>query len=290
MLIAIDNNDQLVYQGSTAGYGYGLWPQPVLSHATLISAVGDLSLIPASAHLHDATMVFREDSFDAVTRIRRGRLYRVLPQRPTLWHVSPPAVQPYTDQRQLHLYGFDSNLVGNMHVQVNKALIALGTRDAYTMWRIVGCERIVTGEDLLTLRARASLGGLPELIEVAIPEDGRAKVRETFEKLGEAAYRAGPESVVDRARDVAQWCIGTWLADRRNDPSLRTVDLWDLAGKLEEKDYAVLRNTGRSLARLHARVKPNVQEQKSTRPVTEDDAEFALVAIGMLLRELDWAR
>lgn len=290
MLIAIDNNDQLAYQGHTQGYGYGLWPQPVLSPATLIVTDADLTALPSSAYLHDATLVFREDSFDAVTRIRRGRLYKTLPQRPTPWHVSPPSVQPYTDQRQLQLYGFDSNLVGNMSVHVNKALIALGTRDAHTMWRIVSCERIVTGEDLLTLRARATLGGLPELIEAAIPKGECAKVLETFDKLGEAAYRAGPESVVDRARDVAQWCIGTWLADRRHDPSLRAVDLWELAGKLEEKDYAVLRNTGRSLARLHARVKPNVQEEKNTRPVTEDDAEFALAAVGMLLREIRWAR
>jgi hypothetical protein len=43
------------------------------------------------------------------------------------------------------------------------------------------------------------------------------------------------------------------------------------------------------LARLHARNKPNVQEEKGTRAVTEDDAEYALAAVGLLLREMKWA-
>lgn len=289
MLIAIDNNDQLVYQGHTPGYGYGLWPQPVLSHATLIGADADLVLIPASAHLHDAAMVFREDSFDAVTRIRRGRLYRVLPSRPTGWHVSPPGVQPFTDQRQLQLYGFDSNLVGSMHGYVNKALIALGTRDAHTLWRIVACERIVTGEDLLTLRARSSLGTLPDLNESKVPPDQLAKVKETLAKLAEAAYRAGPESIVDRAKDAAQWAVGTWLAAQRNAPDLRKKDLAKLAAELEGEATAVTQGVSKALARLHARGKPNVQEDKGSRDVTEDDAEFALATVGLLLREIGWA-
>ena len=94
MLIAIDNNDQLVYQGHSHGYGYGLWPQPVLSLATLVVTESDIARLPLNSHLHSADMVFREDSFDAVTRIRRGRLYKVLPSRPSTWNVSPPDSGP----------------------------------------------------------------------------------------------------------------------------------------------------------------------------------------------------
>lgn len=290
MLIAIDDNDQLVYQGHTTGYGYGLWPQPVLSFATLLLTEGDVTGLPASSQLQDAAMVFREDSFDAVTRIRRGRLYKVLPSRPTGWYVSPPGVQPYTDQRQLQLYGFDSRLVGGMQAHVNTTLIALGTQDAHTLWRIVACERIVTGEDLLTLRARASLGTLPELDESKIPPDQLGKVQETLAKLTEAAYRAGPESIVDRAKDAAQWAVGTWLAAQRNAPDLRKKDLAKLAAELEGEATAVTHGVSKALARLHARGKPNVQEDKGSRDVTEDDAEFALATVGLLLREVGWVR
>lgn len=289
MMIAINYNDHLVYEGQS-NYGHALWPAPVLSLATLIQDEADFRELPPGSDLHTADLVFREDSFDPVTRIRRGRLYKTQPSRPQLWHVSPHFVPPGQGQQQLQLHGFDSQLVGDMRGDVNKSLIALGTRDARTLWRIVAIERIVTGENLLTLRARSSLGVLPELNESAIPADAKAKVIETLEKLNEAAYRAGPESIVDRARDVAQWCVGTWLAALENDPKLRLVDLWELSGKVSEKDFSVIRNIGRSLARLHARNKPNVQEEKNTRPVTEDDAEYSLAAIGLMLREIGWAR
>ncbi len=45
----------------------------------------------------------------------------------------------------------------------------------------------------------------------------------------------------------------------------------------------------KALARLHARGKPNVQEEKGSRTVTEDDAEFSLATVGLLLREIGWA-
>lgn len=289
MMIAIDGNTKLIYEGE-AFYGHGLTPTPVLSLATLIEDERSFQCIPRGVDLFNAAMVFREDTFDPVTRIRRGRLYKTPGNQPQEWRVIPNAFfQGMAGQTQMRLHGFDSNLMASQRDKLGNALIALGSADAYTLWRVVGVERIVTGEDLLTLRARSSLGILPELDESAIPIDGKTKVIETLGKLGEAAYRAGPESIVDRARDVAQWCIGTWIADRENIRQLRLVDLWELAGKVPEADFAVVRHIGRSLARLHARNKPNVQEEKRTRPVTEDDAEYALAAVGLLLREIKWA-
>jgi hypothetical protein len=38
-----------------------------------------------------------------------------------------------------------------------------------------------------------------------------------------------------------------------------------------------------------ARGKPNAQEEKGSRPVTEADAEFALASVGVLLRDIGWA-
>ena len=36
--------------------------------------------------------------------------------------------------------------------------------------------------------------------------------------------------------------------------------------------------------------KPNEQEKHNSRPVSEDDAEFSVAAIGLMLREIGWAR
>lgn len=45
-------------------------------------------------------------------------------------------------------------------------------------------------------------------------------------------------------------------------------------------------SAGHILARLHPRNKPNERHQRDLRPVTEDDATFAVSAIGLLLNEL----
>ncbi len=74
------------------------------------------------------------------------------------------------------------------------------------------------------------------------------------------------------------------------DPDLRKKDLAKLAAELDGEKTAVAQGVSKALARLHARGKPNVQEEKGSRDVTEDDAEFALATVGLLLREIGWAR
>ncbi|NBW50459.1 MAG: hypothetical protein EBR49_10285, partial [Betaproteobacteria bacterium] len=188
MMIGIDTNTNLVYEGQS-NYGYGLWPAPVLSLATLMDGALDVGRIPVSSDLFNAHTVFREDSFDPVTRIRRGRLYRTPGTRPQTWQVFLHAAIQGPGQRvALSIHGFDSNYLAAERGKFSNALIALGSADAYTLWRVVGVERIVTGEDLLTLRARSSLGTLPELLEDKVPVDQLGKVKETLDKLAEAAY------------------------------------------------------------------------------------------------------
>jgi hypothetical protein len=289
MMIGIDPNTGLVYQGESY-YGHPVWPSPVLSLATIVSHEGDFTRVPSGTNLLHADLLFREDSFDPVTRVRRGRLYKTPGNQPQQWHVTPHFFSGGPVRAGMQLHGFDSNFMAATKPKLRDSLLVLGTTDTYTIWRVVDIERIVGGEDLITLRGRTSLAGLPRLNGAAVPELGREKVAETLDKLDEAAFRAGPESVVDRARDVAQWSIGTWLAARTGDASLRLVDLWQLAGKVSEKDSTVIKNVGQTLARLHARNKPNVHEELGTRPVTEEDAEYTLAAVGILLRELGWAR
>jgi hypothetical protein len=80
------------------------------------------------------------------------------------------------------------------------------------------------------------------------------------------------------------------MAAHRNEPDIRKKDLAKLAAALEVEATAVLQGVSKALARLHARGKPNVQEEKGSRDVTEDDAEVALVTVGLLLREIGWAK
>lgn len=295
LAIAIDDNKFLAYEGD-GHHGHAIWPAPVFSIATLLTKPEDISHIPASGFLNQTQFVFREDSFDPVTRIRRGRLYQTPGTQPQEWRVEAhPAYSKETREAHANggwllkrLNGFYAwpairDVVGSM----TSVQIALGTRDAYTIWRLVDIERIVTGEDLLTLRARAALGALPELNTAAIPAEGKAKVLETIDRLSNAAHRAGPEDIIEAARAAAQWCLGVYLADLEGDIKHRQKDLGQLATLL--KDKKILEPLARIFARLHSRAKPNEQERYDTRPLLEGDAEYALAAIGMLLREVHWS-
>ncbi len=58
------------------GGGRLLTPPPVVSMATVIRNQADIDGIQASQDFMRCSLVFREDSFAPVPRVRRGRLYR----------------------------------------------------------------------------------------------------------------------------------------------------------------------------------------------------------------------
>ena len=71
--IGIDNNTHDIYQASN-GVWTSVWPAtPILSVAVFIASSKESPAFDRD--LTNAKIVFREDSFDPITRIRRGRFY-----------------------------------------------------------------------------------------------------------------------------------------------------------------------------------------------------------------------
>ena len=70
--LAIEDHQWLFYDGTHAKLGHGIWPAPSVSSATIIRA-GDAiaGTLPQNDFINEMKMVFREDSFDPVTRVRR---------------------------------------------------------------------------------------------------------------------------------------------------------------------------------------------------------------------------
>ena len=290
-MIGFFSQTKLWFEGESH-YGYGLVPMPVITLATVITDAEALGRIPKSSDLMDAKLVFREDSFDPVTRIRRGRFYFNPGAQPSLWHAHWHSFMPSQALSDIQLITFQRwPAAQELAASKGELLIVLGVADAFTLWRVIDVERISTADDLVTLRARASLGLLPDLSPEAIPLCGRSQVLSVIEKAIESAYRAGPESVIDRCRDAAQASIATWLAKELGDDSVRALDLSPLLERTEkaltDRQPAVLLNAGRIIARLHAR-KPNEQIKRGTRANKETDAEAALANLGLILREMGW--
>lgn len=301
MDIGISTDRYMIFEGD-GHYGHAVWPTPVVSVATIIESPSDYTKIPDSLKLTDAKNVFREDSFDPVTRIRRGRFYTLSTSaQPSRWFVTlPPGVQiPEIDAASPGIYKkvrlvtyhgnpFSSNIKDFSSIPV----VALGDQKSHSTWNVVGIERIANNEELVTLRARSSLGTLPEINPENIPEKGRGKVLETIEKLADTIYRAGPESVVDRCRDAASAILGCFMAQENK--KFLTIDLGHLINVFEKHEEwnkkAIVISAARIIARLHPRCKPNEQENHDFRQLIEQDGELAVQCVAAMLNDLGFSK
>lgn len=304
-MIGIDSNSWLVYEG-VSNYGHGIWPTPVLAIATLITSEADWETLPTSPHLDKAKLIFREDSFEPVTRVRRGRLYEWreggLQQT---WFFSPHPAEPVAHysmakdgqlSRMLYTYR-PAQIFASFRPSMLHAHLVLGTKSAATVWRIVSMETVASGEELVTLRARSSFGVLPELVEDHIPVGARSEVLTNLEHVADAAFRSSAVSLIDLCRATATVVLAHWLESTGDPPDkVHHLDLGALL-KAFEKQQGNTDNSPsaagsaiRLLQRFHSRGKPNEQKRYNTRPPTDEDAQLVLSALGFLLREVGWAR
>lgn len=74
MYLGICNNIGLVYEGLEAAEIPSI-PTPFVTQAKLIAAEADWQDLPRGLAGDPLRWLIREDSFDPVTRTRRGRLY-----------------------------------------------------------------------------------------------------------------------------------------------------------------------------------------------------------------------
>jgi hypothetical protein len=289
--IGIDTSQGLVYESSCRYNGRLLWPAPVISHAKIIHA--DEQEFKAKSSQDSFGYIFREDSFDPITKIRRGRFYESQASLTQGWQVLPHHAKPYREnynsgvphKEQLDTYSSHMS-IWHRHIQgkQQKPLVLLGLGDCYTVWEIISIEDIYTGETMVTLKARNSLGNLPQLLNNNIPENYRDKLIEAVQTFSDEAYRASPSSVIDRARDVATCALNAYLGYSGKSAK----DLGKLVAEVNSRDRAIAASTANIIARLHARGKPVEQEKRELLPIRENDANLVVQCVGGLLCELGY--
>ena len=265
--LGIDTNALLVYEGASTYGGYAVRPSPIVSAAAIVSSTTERLKGIDTHDIFSVPLVFREDAFDPVSRIRRGRFYESNGQQPIPWQVHPhPDFRG--EERQANDQGvvtknlatFHSCAVSNKHFATveGQPLVILGYAEQVTIWSVVGSEMSLAGEEIVSLRSRASFGALPDVQWDKVPEQGRAQVKRTLEILAEDICRAGPESVIDRARDAASAILSAYVVDKGLADA--TKDLGKLVGvlrKLQRDDRPnICANGGDIIAILHPRAKP----------------------------------
>ena len=300
MHLGIDNNSGLVYEG-WGHPGVPAIPTPHIALATLIKTEKDWKSLPASFDQSSTGWIFREDSFDAVTRTRRGRLY-FYPggSQPTVTPVSP---HPYEDpfgkstsqggltRKSLHIYMACTPLLQEPN-QGQGATLALGTSQAASAWRVVQTELLASRCVLVTLKALSAFGILPEIDMSKVAEQHQTPVKQAFDRALESAFRETPISVVDHCKNAIAVILARWLVQQGHDSAILDKDISDVAKVVlgEPHKMFAMGNLAQVAGRLHARGKGNEQHSQEARPPTEEDAQLALEALGFALRDIGWAR
>lgn len=316
IFIGINENTSVLYEGSPSLYGHAIWPTPFLSIACHVGPLASWKRNSSAANLRNAGMVFREDYFDPIARIRRGRLYeRYAAMNPASWYVQRhPAYGGAAQVESVSFSNAHTNITprsdGYSHAtletftswvptdafmkdQRNSVLI-LGFGERTSAHSILDVERLITGEELITMRTRASLGVLPELLAALIPEQHAALVIEQYEKAARAAFRDDADSVVDRCREAASAALNAERSRHDDANVMQGKDLGDLANYFGSDKFGpkggkvVLSNAARIIARLHARAKSAERVNHKTAGLSEGDAEAALALLGTIYRELKW--
>lgn len=292
------NSYGMVFEGESAYGAHLIWPQPVMTLAKF-GQVTDEELLPATKN-ETGHCFFREDFFDPISRIRRGRFYRSTGQTNN-WHILPPS--------NIHLVGSGENADGLIQVSLGnyvpcslpaenlsqdaQILVVLGSSTASSIWSIIGVEVISSGEELVTLKARQSLGALPDVYWARLPDAHRRDVQEAIEKLADDYRRAVPESVIDRAREAATAILSAYLQNK-DVVAAKGKDLGDLVKLLTDDagkhDQRVLACAAEIPQRLHSRGKHAEKTKRDNlRSIREQDAELAVQCVGVMLCDLRWA-
>lgn len=304
-MLGIELDSHLVYEGSYSLWGHAIWPSPFISIATYIGLHADWNDSPPNETLASAAMIFREDSFDPVARIRRGRLYTLWPAaQPATWHVQRHpayASEPgETDARGFlvkRLYSFQPwSAPESLLAKCREAILVLGSGTRVAAYTLLDIERLATGEDLITLRTRASLGVLPDIQPDHTKDERLALSMEQYEKAASSAFRDSAESVIDRCREAASAAIHAYIAALQPESKATGKDLADLADLVDpphaprEQRRLILGNAARIIARLHSQGKSAERVKRGSDAPSESDAECALALLGKIYRDLGWAR
>src|SRR5665811_706517 len=175
----------------------------------------------------------------------------------------------------------------------DRYLVILGTSEAFSMWTIIDRELIHTNEVVYTLKARQSMGALPVIDWAAVP-DKSGLVKGKIESLLDDIYRAGDESIVDRAREAATAILSAHLQSEHV-AEANGKDLGALIELFESRNgknsQRIIRCAAEIPQRLHSRGKHAEQEKHDNlRPIREQDAELAVQCVGVMLCDLGWAR
>lgn len=298
--LGIEQQNGLVYEG-TDNPSHLTVPTPIICQCALIEAPRDLDSLPGGMTSDPLRWIFREDSFDPVSRVRRGRIFQssenanrvpyFVEAHPNLLSDNRRRTEDGRVQKELNGFIHCNALLGRPN-RGEGLQLAIGNAQAHSLWRILQTEQTVSQDVLVTLRAESAFGVLPALQMDKIPDENRQPVADAYDRVMQVAYRDSPTSVVDQCRNFCAVVSARWLYKQTGSGAILAEDLGDCITAVKkhfgEKEQRLVRAALETVNLLHPRGKDNERERYKLREVSKEDAELALHATGFLLRELRW--
>lgn len=289
--IGVDTDNYLVYEGNGA-WGHGIWPSPNLIPAAIVDIADSNPIATYTGDLLHLEFLFVDEGYDPASRIRKGRLYVKGDGQPQRWQVhAHPALfagskegNGQMSQKSLvtfYSFHFYSKIQQRGIVEPG---IILGSDKHYTIWTLADVETSISAEAILFIKSRKTLGVLPKINISSLTEDQIKDINRKLELVSHDLRRAGQDSVVDRCREAASAVINCFL--KGGDLSHNYKDLGQLAEPLRKLGKHVAANCADTLAKLHSCTKFIEQKARNVRMASEQDAEFAVQSLGVILVEL----
>ncbi len=296
-MIGIESDTYLVYEGNSM-WGHAIWPTPELIPACIVDEA-EVDFSPKNnSNLQMLPFVFIDEGYDPTSRIRKGRIYEKQESQPNQWHVHPHPATP-DDSRHAGRDGVISKSLATFRefnfqpvlkqLDITAPLVVLGSNTQFTVWSVIDVETSISGETILFLKARKTIGVLPRIDYSAFNEKYHDQIRKKLDLLADDIYRAGPDSIVDRTREAASAIINFYLLDKGH--ISKHKDLGQLVTPLRDKeDKYIAANCIDTIAKLHSRTKHSEQNNKGLRSITESDADLVVQSLYMIILELGWGR
>lgn len=236
-------------------------------------------------------LLFREDDFDPVTKIRRGRVFSASTEtQPQVWNVRDSLYEKST------LSGItDHNLSTYIRSTLSElknpsqTTVILGQDNHFTFWRIISVECNLIGTPVLLIKATQTYNDLPTIKPGKLDPSAESALRDSIDKVESSMNRQSPTEVIDRCRDALSIAFGYKSDDRSKDLMDGIRSYLKLSYPDSDKTDDLCSHCGKIVARLHSRGKPNEQQARGIPGLTEHDADLAINCLKISLRELGYA-
>jgi hypothetical protein len=292
--LGICQNTQKIYEGNHS-HGYPVSSNTLLSPVAFVGLDGEVTDVYSGETLGGLPKrIFREDFFDPITKIRRGRVYQAHGNQPYTWHIQDNGRNDLASEswssgtaQKTDVVFYQRSGLTQLRGATQYPSVIIGKDPFITIWRIIDIEYSITDTPVLTLKSFRSFGAIPRMIENNIPGDIKFALLAALEKVENSSNRLGPTDVVDRCRDALSIVFGQLSGNLKADLGKAIAAFENRNGKREE---SLVSWSGRIVNRLHSRGKPNEQNAKGLRDLTEEDAQLALRCLWLVLVEQGWAQ